>query len=62
MLLHVIIAGIGEGGAVGTCAPHISGPNAAEVCVKDLIACFSVVDVADRGWCGRGAVEFDRKK
>ena len=36
VVLHITVAGVGEGGAVGASIPLISGPNAAEVCVEDL--------------------------
>ena len=36
VVLHVIVAAIGKGGAVGAIAPNISGPVAAEVCIQDL--------------------------
>ena len=36
VVLHVIIAAVGEGGTVGASAPNSSGPVAAEVCVEDL--------------------------
>ena len=36
VFLHVVIAGIGEGGAVGTRRPGLSGPVSAKVCIEDL--------------------------
>lgn len=36
VVLHIIVAGVGEGGAIGAGAPNSSGPVAAEVCVEDL--------------------------
>ena len=36
VLLHVVIAGIGEGGAIGTILPDFSGPVSAKVCIEDL--------------------------
>lgn len=35
VLSHVVIAGIGEGGAVGTILPDFSGPVSAKVCIED---------------------------
>lgn len=59
VVLHVIVAGIGEGGAVGAGAPNGSGPVATEVCVEDLVAPFSAVVIADIGRCERWKAEFD---
>ena len=42
VVLHVIVAAIGKGGAVGAIAPNISGPVAAEVCIQDLVGCGSI--------------------
>ena len=36
ILLHIVIAGIGEGGAVGTILPDFAGPVSAKVCIEDL--------------------------
>ena len=36
VLSHVVIAGISEGGAVGTILPDFSGPVSAKVCIEDL--------------------------
>ena len=61
VILHVIIAGIGKRGAVRARAPNRSGPVAAEVCVEDLVAHFSVVVMADVGRCERGKAQFGCK-
>ena len=58
VVLHVVVAGVGEGRAVGAGVPSTSGPVAAEVCVEDLVFSLSVVGVVDGGWCGRGRAEF----
>ena len=36
VMLHVVIAGIREGGAVGAILPDLSSPVAAKVCIEDL--------------------------
>ena len=36
VVLDVIVAAVGEGGAVRTSAPNSSGPVAAEICIEDL--------------------------
>lgn len=53
VVLHVIIAGVGEGGAVGTCVPLCSGPVAAEVCIEDLVG-GGLVTVLAVAHCKRG--------
>lgn len=36
VMLHVVIAGIGEGGAVGAILPNLASPVSAKVCIEDL--------------------------